>query len=685
MLDSLFRPRAVAVMGASNNPLSIGHIVVRNLKTYGFRGEIYPINPKQAEILGLKAYKSIGDVPGPVDICNIAVKSTLVPQMVEECGRKGVRFVIIHTAGFREMGGEGASLEDALLEAARRHGVRVYGPNCQGIMNSDPDVSVYANFTFTPLNQGKVSIIGQSGGVAEMINLNLRAMGSGFRIYASHGNASDVSTNEILEYLGNDPETHAIMMHIESMKDTPGFIEQCRKIARDKSILAIRTGRTQAAATAVSSHTGSLIQQDSLTDAIFERAGVLRFQTAEEMIAAGYALSTQPVPAGPKVGIIANAGGPGIIAIDECILNGLELAPLAEATRQKLRAGLIPEAYVRNPVDVGATATPEHFALALDLLNRDPDVDAILITMVTPPFVDCEGLARSISGAAGKLSKPIIVSILTNEKWAGTVAIIRDAGIPVYNFPETASRALAAMVRYGRMRRRLAEPPARAAGDRARAAGILSGAGDGFLPAAAAFEVLDAYGVPAARTRSILAPGADLPEIPFPAVLKVDSPDVVHKSDAGGVALGLKDGADLRKALADMSARFPGAGFVVQQQCPAGTEVIIGIKQEPGVGPVLMFGLGGVYVELLKDVSFRLAPLSAADAARMVREIRSFPLLAGGRGQEAADVEALERLLVTISQMAMDLPEIGEMDLNPVIVYPKGKGVQVVDVRIRKG
>ena len=287
MLDSLFRPRGVAVMGASNNPLSIGHIVVKNLKTYGFKGEIYPINPKQPEILGLKAYKSILDVPGPVDICCIAVKSILVPQMVEDCGRKGVKFVIIHTAGFREMGGEGAKLEDALLEAARKHGVRVYGPNCQGIMNSDPDISVYANFTFTPLNRGKASIIGQSGGVAELINLNLRNMGSGFRIYASHGNASDVNTNEILEYLGNDSETHTIMMHIESMKDTPGFIEQCRKIAREKSILAIRTGRTTAAATAVSSHTGSLIQQDSLTDAVFERAGVLRFQIAEEMIAAG--------------------------------------------------------------------------------------------------------------------------------------------------------------------------------------------------------------------------------------------------------------------------------------------------------------------------------------------------------------------------------------------------------------
>jgi acyl-CoA synthetase (NDP forming) len=684
MLDSLFRPRAVAVMGASNNPLSIGHIVVKNLKTYGFKGEIYPINPKQTEILGLKAYGSILDVPGPVDICCIAVKSVLVPQMVDDCGKKGVKFVIIHTAGFREMGGEGAKLEDALLEAARKHGVRVYGPNCQGIMNSDPAVSVYANFTFTPLNQGKVSIIGQSGGCAEMINLNLRNMGSGFRIYASHGNASDVNTNEILEYLGNDPETHAIMMHIESMKDTPEFIDRCRKIARDKSILAIRTGRTQAAATAVSSHTGSLIQQDSLTDAVFERAGVLRFQIAEEMIAAGYALSTQPVPSGPNVGIIANAGGPGIIAIDECILNGLQLAKFSDETKKKLREGLVPEAYIENPVDVAATATPEHFALTLDLLNKDPNVDSILITMVTPPFVDCEGLATSISEASRKLTKPILVCVLTNEKWAGTVEIIRNAGIPVYGFPETASRALASMVRYSEMRKRLAEQPAPAKGDKARASEHLASIPSGFIPQAKAYDVLAAYDIPAARTVSVAAGTESLPDVPFPAVLKVDSETVVHKSDEGGVVLNLEDREALRSAYADMSGRFADANFIIQEQCAEGTEVIIGIKREEGIGPVLMFGLGGVHVELLKDVSFRLAPLSEADADRMVRQIRSFPLLAGGRGIKAADIDALKRLLVAVSQMAMDLPEISEMDLNPVIVYPKGKGVKAVDVRIKK-
>jgi acetate---CoA ligase (ADP-forming) len=680
MLSSLFRPRGVAVMGASNNKFSIGNRVVKNLIDYGFKGGIYPINPKESEILGLKAYPSILECPKPVDIVCIAVKSTLVPQMVEDCGKHGVKFVIIHTAGFREMGAEGAKLEDALLENARKYGVRVYGPNSQGIMNSDPDVSVYANFTFTPLGKGNASILAQSGGVAEMINLNLRKMGSGFRIYASHGNASDVNTNNILDYLGEDAETHTIMMHIESMKDTPGFIERCRRITKDKSILAIRTGRTAAAAKAVSSHTGSMMQQDSLTDAIFEHAGVLRFQTVEEMVSAGYAFAKQPVPGGPRVGIIANAGGPGIIAVDECVSHGLSLAKFTEATKEKLRAGLYAETYVENPVDIAATATADHFALALTCLDEDPGVDSILLTMVTPFFVDCEAIARRIGETAPKLKKPIIAVVMTNENWAGTVQVIKDAGIPVFDYPEAASRVLAAMARYDEMRKRMSEIPAQVKGNKARAKEILDGCPSGFISQAAAFEMLAAYDIPVARTLPVS--NAKIPKVSYPVVLKVDSADVVHKSDAGGVVMNISDEAALKSALAEMTKRFPGANFVVQEQCVPGTEVIIGMKREEGVGPVLMFGLGGIYVETLKDVTFRLAPLSSQDATRMVKGIRSFPVLAGVRGRTAAEISAIERLLISISQMSLDLPEILEMDMNPVFAY--SDGVVAVDVRIKK-
>lgn len=683
MLDTLFRPRSIAIMGASNNTFSIGNRVVKNLLNHNFKGEIYPINLKEPEILGLKAYPTILDIPGPVDIGMIAVKSTLVPQMVEDCGKKGVKFVIIHTAGFREMGGEGARLEDQVLENARKYGVRVYGPNCQGVMNSDPDVSVYANFTFTPMRPGHASILAQSGGVAELLNLNLRRMGSGFRTYASQGNASDVSTNELLEYMGNDPETRTIIMHIESMKDTPKFIELCRKIAKDKSLLAIRTGRTNAAAKAVSSHTGSMMQEDSLTDTIFEYAGVMRFDTTEEMISAAYAFATQPVPAGPNVAIIANAGGPGIMAIDECVGSGLKLAKLSDETKAKLRAGLIPEAYVENPVDVAATARAEHFALTITALDQDPGVDSILITMVTPPFVDCEAVAKAIAESAANATKPIICVVMTNENWASTVETIKGAGIPVFDFPEAGSRVVAAMARYAEIRKHLSEEPAAATGDKAKARKILSAAPGGFISQLDAFNLLSAYDIPVAQTARLA--GARLPKgVKYPAVLKVDSETVVHKTDEGGVALNLARPTALKKAYAEMQTKFPGANFIVQEQCPQGTEVIIGMKREPGVGPVLMFGLGGIHVEALKDVSFRLAPLSEQGAARMVREIRSLPLLQGSRGVPAADLAAIERLLISVAQLAVDLPEVVEMDLNPVFVYPEGQGVKVVDVRIRK-
>jgi len=683
MLDSLFRPRGVAVIGASNNTFSIGNRVVKNLVTHGFKGGIYPVHPKESEILGLKAYPSILDVPGPVDIASIVVKNTMVPQVVEDCGKKGVKFVIIHTAGFSEMGPDGSKLQDALLSAARKYGIRVYGPNSQGIMNSDPDVSVYANFTFTPMRPGRASILAQSGGVAEMLNLNLRKMGSGFRMYASHGNATDVNTNELLDYLGSDPETRTIVMHIESMKDTPGFIERCRRIARDKSILAIRTGRTAVAAKAVSSHTGSLMQQDSLTDAIFEHAGVMRFHTTEEMISTAYAFATQPVPAGPRVAIVANAGGPGIMAIDECVSNGLQLAKLSEETKQKLRAGLIPEAYVENPIDIAATANADHFGLTLSCLNEDPNVDCILITMVTPFFVDCDAIARRIADTAKTLTKPIVDVIMTNENWAGVVETIKGAGIPVFDFPETGSRVLASMVRYTRIRERLFEKPAVASGDKSRAQAILAKSPDGFISQAAAYQVLNAYQIPTPATAQI--EGGKMPSgLKYPAVLKVDSEAVVHKSDSGGVMLNITGDEAMQKAVAQMSGRFPGANFIVQEQCPQGTELIIGLKREPGVGPVLMFGLGGIYVEVLKDVSFRLAPLSAEGAARMIREIRSLPVLTGTRGLPPADLAAIEWLLISVSQLAVDLPEIAEMDLNPVFVYPQGQGIKVVDVRIKK-
>ena len=379
MLDALFRPRSVAIVGASNNPLSIGHIVIQNLVDHGFRGPIFPINPKERQIKSFKAYKSILEVPDEVDLVNISIKNTLVPRIIDECGQKGVKFAIVHTAGFKEVGEEGAALEKEMVKIAHKHGLRVYGPNSQGVQNSDPEVSLYANFTFVPMTPGSVSILAQSGGVGEVLKIPLHKLGMGLRMYASFGNECDVSMNEILEYYGRDEGTKVIMVQVETFKDPQGFLEAARKITPDKPVLAIKAGRTEEGAVAVSSHTGSLLNQDTMTDAIFEKAGVLRFFDQDDMCKAAIAFAHQPAPKGNKIAIVTNTGGPGILALDEAILGGLELARLKEETKDHLRENLHPEATVKNPVDVVATATPEHYGLTVEALFKDPGVDMVLV------------------------------------------------------------------------------------------------------------------------------------------------------------------------------------------------------------------------------------------------------------------------------------------------------------------
>ncbi|MFH1529412.1 MAG: acetate--CoA ligase family protein [Pseudomonadota bacterium] len=689
-LDPLYRPNGVAVIGASNKPLSIGHRVVTNLLENGYKGAVYPVHPKETEVLGLTAYPSVLDIPGQVDLVNICIRNIFVPQAVEECGRKGVKFVIIHTGGFREAGGDGTILEDRVMETARKYGVRVYGPNSQGVMNSDPAVSLYANFTFTPMKPGGVSILAQSGGVAEVLNLNLRERGVGFSLYASNGNARDVSIPEILEYFGQDEATRVIMLHVESMQNPREFIEVVSRITPHKPVLAVKSGKTAEASKAISSHTGSLMEADTLSDAIFEAAGVIRYHAMQEMVDAAVAFATQPLPEGPRVGFITNAGGPGIIAVDECVGRGLRLAALTPQTCEKLVAGLPPEGHAENPVDTAATAGPPHFAAATGALLADPNVDAVLVNMVTPFFVDSPGNAAAIVEewtASGK-KKPLVVVAMTNEHWASTVDTIKDAGIPTYAFPETAAKVLHDLVRYRRIQASASDEPETVTGDRERALGILEearAAGGGFLPARRAFEILRCYGIPFPEYRSVRDEAAlrtAATDLGFPLVLKVESEAVVHRTDEGGVLLGIADEAALLEGFRALMTRFARHDpFVtVQQQLPGGREVIIGAKREGGL-PLVMAGLGGIHVEVFKDVAFRLAPFSRARAEEMFRSLRGFPLLEGVRGQAPADLPALVDIVLRVQQLVSDLDPILELDLNPVLAYEEN--AFVVDVRAK--
>ena len=690
MLDALFKPRSVAIIGASNNPLSIGHIVLKNLLDHNYKGPIYPINPKSKFIKSFRAYPSVTDVPDEIDLVNISIKNTLVPFVLEECGKKGVKFAIVHTAGFKEVGEEGLKLEKQIVEIAHKYGMRIYGPNSQGIQNSDPEVSVYANFTFVPMSPGNISIVAQSGGVGETLKLHLHRIGMGIRMYSSFGNEADVSMNEIIDYYGQDEETRVIMVHIETLKDPAGFLEVASRVTPKKPILALKAGKTSEGVKAVASHTGSLIEQETLTDVIFKKSGVLRFHSQEDMIEAAIAFSNQPVPKGDRVVIVTNTGGPAIIGVDECISAGLKLAELSPQTKKTLGKLVFKEAIVSNPVDVVATAGPEQYGGTVETLLKDPNIDSVLLVFVTAPFVDCEGIARKL-GEIGKVSqKPIVCQVMTIEKWAEVIRLIRESGIPVYDFAESAARALYAITKYGQIIQRKAPSYKKFEIDKSKTESIISRhrGKEKFLPQDDVFEILQCYGFPTVMTTRINKEDElekATQKLRYPLVLKVDAESIIHKTEVGGVTVNLKDKAALQAAFKEMARKFEKEkpGFILQEYVEGGKEVIIGAKRNEGLHPMLMFGLGGVFVETLKDVQFRLAPLSRGDALEMIRSIKGYPILEGTRGEKAVDINKLAEILIRLSQLTSDFPEIDEMDLNPVFAFKKGEGAVVVDARLK--
>ncbi len=690
MLDALFKPRSVAIIGASNNPLSIGHIVIQNLLDHNFKGPIYPINPKSNFIKSFKAYTSVLEIPDEVDLVNISIKNTLVPYVLEECGKKGVKFAIVHTAGFKEVGEEGLQLERQIVEIAHKYGMRIYGPNSQGIQNSDPAISVYANFTFVPMSPGNISIVAQSGGVGETLKLHLYRIGKGIRMYSSFGNEADVSMNEIIDYYGQDEETKVIMVHIETMKDPAGFLEVASRVTKKKPILALKTGKTSEGTKAVASHTGSLIEQETIADVIFKKSGVLRFHSQEDMIDAAIAFSNQPVPNGDRVVIVTNTGGPAIIAVDECISAGLKLAKLSPRTVTTLKKLVFQEAIVSNPVDVVATAGPEQYGGTVEALLKDPNIDSLLLVFVTAPFVDCEGIARKLGELGRTSQKPIVCQVMTIEKWQEVIRLVREGNIPVYDFAETAARALSAMTEYGKFVQKKEPVYKKYRVEKKKASEIFERqkGKDKFLPQDVVFDLLRCYGIPTVPAIKVkkeeqLEKAAE--KIGYPLVLKVDSEKIVHKTEVGGVAVDLKDKKELLSSFKKMARKFARykPSYILQRYMAEGQEVIMGAKANEGLHPTIMFGLGGVFVEVLKDVQFRLAPLSQEDALEMIQSIKGFPILQGVRGEKAVDVDKLVEILVRLSQLASDFPEVNEMDLNPVFALEKGKGAVVVDARLR--
>ncbi len=690
MLDGLFKPRAVAIIGASNNPYSIGHIVIRNLAEYGFKGPIFPINPKGGHIRSFKAFKSVLDVPDEIDLVNISVKYSLVPHVLKECGEKGVKFAIVHTAGFKEVGEEGVKREREMVELANSYGMRIFGPNSQGIQNADPEVSVYANFTFVPQKPGNISIVAQGGGSGEMLKLHLHNVGLGHRMYCSYGNEADLTMPEILDYYGQDEGTKAIMIIIESFKNPEMFLEVASRVCPHKPVLAIKSGRTKEGSVAVCSHTGALVDQNAMASAMFRKAGVVEFHDTHQMVKAAIAMSQQDVPTGNRVGIITNTGGPGIQAVDTAISEGLTLATWSDAGKKRLEESLYAEASTGNPVDVVATGGPDHYFAATDTLLKEDGVDCVLVFFVTAPFVDLDAIAAKIKEACAASDKPVVMVVETMDRWYGLIDNLRAGGVPVYEFPEDGARALGAMARYAALRDRPREEPPALDIDKAAAEKIIGGyEGTGkYLSQSDAFAVLQAYGVPVPGLATFGTEGdlaAAAAEVGFPCVLKVDSEKVVHKSDEGGVMLDIGDQAELEKAFTAMHERFGQfePTYLLMEQVLPGCEIIIGSKAAPGLGNLIMFGLGGIFVEVMKDVVVALAPLSRPETQEIMRAIKGFPVLEGVRGNVGVDLAAVEELLLRVSCLAADFPSIAEMDLNPIFAYPEGMPPAAVDVRMK--
>jgi len=688
-------PASIAVIGASRDDDSIGGRLFRNLLMQGFTGPIYPVNPSAPFVHSVAAYSSVKDIPGHVDVAFIVVPAEFVPAVLEECGEKGVRGVVVISAGFGETGDAGEEIERGLVTTARRHGMRLVGPNCMGVLNTDPKVSMDGQFgpTFPP--QGNVAMASQSGALGLAILQQAAELNIGISSFVSLGNGIDVSANDLLLYWEEDPATDVILLYMESFGNPRRFGRLARRISHSKPIVAVKSGRSAAGARAASSHTGALASLDVAVDALFKESGVVRTDTLDELFAVTNLFAQQPLPAGRRVAVLSNAGGPAILAADALEARGLELTHLSDELQANLAEHLLPEASTANPVDMVASAGPDQYAACLGHLMDSDEIDSIVVIHIPASPGGSRGVAESVEAAVearGGSDKTLIAVYMGGAPHSNDDDV--DHPIPVYNYPESAAQALSAAVGYSEWRKKEEGDYSRPDGiDRPEAEKIIRrsvarvGRDGGWMTDAEVQQLLGAYGISLAQTH--VAHSADeavarAADIGGPVVLKVVAPSVLHKSDAGGVVLGVSGDDEVRAAYESVTGIADDAtGAVVQEYVAQGHEVIVGMTEDPLFGPLVVFGLGGIFVELMQDVAFRINPLSDLEAREMIGEVKAAKLLSGYRGEPPGDVDALVALLMRISVLIEDAPEIAEMDLNPVKALPPGQGVRVVDARIR--
>ncbi len=698
-LHSIFYPKTIAVIGASRDQGSVGQSVLANIIDSRFQGIVYPVNPKARGVLGIKCYPSVIDIPDVVDLAIIVVPSRFVPEVLEECGKKHIQGAIVISAGFKEIGGEGTALEEKVYQVIQKYNISLIGPNCLGVINTDPKSSMNATFGTQMSTKGNIAFISQSGALCMAVLEYAKESNIGFSKFISMGNKAGLTENELLLYLKNDPKTDVILMYLEDLADGREFMKIARDITNNashpKPIIALKAGRTLLGAKAASSHTGSLAGSDKVYDAIFSQCGVLRGNTLDEIFDYVRGFSSQPLPRGGNVAIVTNSGGPGILATDSCIRLGMKIAPFSPNTVKSLKNLLPPTVAINNPLDLIAEAQHEQYESALNEILKDKNIHSLIVILTATSFTDVEKIANAIVNSSKKFQKPILSCFLGVYDVSTGIDILEENGIPAYKFPESAARALSEMTKFTRW---LSRPQTRIKKfkvDKTKAKKIIDSVkkeGRHLLMEHESYEILKAYHFPVIR--SILAENEDQAaeageKIGFPVVLKITSPDIIHKFDFGGVKLNLKNEIEIRNAyreiLENVLAKKPGAnirGVLVEEMASNGKEIIIGMNREPQFGPLLMFGMGGIYVEALEDVTFRLAPIRELTATHMITLTKTHKILEGFRGEPVYDIEAIEDCLKRLSQLVIDFEDIKELDINPLIVYEKGKGCAIVDARI---
>jgi acetyl coenzyme A synthetase (ADP forming)-like protein len=689
----LLCPQSIAVVGANRSPGSIGHAVFRNLIDGDFDGPVYPVNPNAPAVAGVKAFARVVDIPDPVDLAVIVTPAETVLDVVDDCVQKGVRGLVVISAGFAEID-DAAGRERELVSIARRNGMRVIGPNCMGIVNTDPDVRMNATFTPYRPTPGRVAFASQSGGLGIALLGRGAERGLGISAFVSMGNKADVSSNDLMQYWEEDPNTDVILLYLESFGNPRKFARLARRIARKKPIVAVKSGRTTAGARGTASHTAALVSSDVAVDELFRQAGVVRVDTLEELFDTATFLAHQPLPAGRRVAIVSNGGGPGVLAADACVAAGLDVPELAPSTQEALRAIASPDAGLRNPVDLVASADALVFERAVRILLADGAIDAVVVIFVPPLVTRADDVARAVVAATDDIAstKPVVACFLVPE---GQVDVVSSDGarrIPTFAYPEAAAAALerAASLTEWRSRGEGTVPVfPRCDVDRARTVveRELKEAPDGrWVAPDTVREILDCFEAPMVATQWV--PDADAAvaaadAVGYPVALKVGAADIVHKADVGGVQLGVNSASDLRAAFGRMQDALGDAmgGAVVQPMVPSGVETIVGVTRDALFGSLVLFGLGGFQAELARDTAVRFVPLTDLDAHDLVRSLRSSPLLFAYRNTPPVDVDALEGVLLRIGLLAEHVPEVAELDCNPVIVTPNG--AVVVDAKLR--